>query len=84
MKSVLRIFLTTLAGAILAPVIVLVLSSILGVIQKFCWGPGENYSCLVWPLAVLFVLFFISWIPGALIGFFVGVVCSLSRRQPVQ
>jgi hypothetical protein len=84
MKSILRIVLTTLAGAMLAPAAVLVLFFTLGVVQRFCWGPGENDSCLVLPLAVLYLVFFVSWIPGALIGFVAGVICSLGRRQPAQ
>jgi hypothetical protein len=79
--AVARVLLATLAGAILAPVVVVLLMLALGVVQSYCWGPGEDDACLVGTQAVLYILTFVAWIPGAFVGLVVGLSWHARRRQ---
>ncbi len=72
-----------IAGAILAPIAVYALMAILGVAQSLCWGPTDSAadSCLVGTLAGLYVFMFLSWIPGAFVGFLLALRWVRARRR---
>jgi hypothetical protein len=79
--QLMRLGLGIVVGAIVAPIAVYLLMMILGVVQSLCWGPGSNDACLVSTLAHLYVLMFVSWIPGGIIGLIVVVRCELAREK---
>ena len=76
-----RLGLGIVVGAIVAPIAVYLLMMIVGVVQHFCWGPGPDDACLVSTLAHLYIVMFVSWIPGGIVGLIVVVRCEIARDK---